>query len=96
MFRNASYVLTGTFHGTVFSLLNHRQFVCFLKNPSRIQKVGSLLKEFGLSDRQCEGKAKNMLSTMKQPIDYEAVQKIFDRRKAESLDFIKESILVDK
>ena len=37
-----------------------------------------------------------MLSTMKQPIDYEAVQKIFDRRKAESLDFIKESILVDK
>ena len=39
MFRNAACVVTGTFHGAVFSMLNHRQFACYLTNPSRIRKV---------------------------------------------------------
>ncbi len=33
MFRNAACVVTGTFHGAVFSMLNHRQFACYLTNP---------------------------------------------------------------
>lgn len=54
MFKNASYVVTGTFHGAVFSMLNHRQFACYLTNPSRIKKVTSLLEEFKLDKKHYE------------------------------------------
>lgn len=92
MFRNASYVITGTFHGAVFSMLNHRQFSCFLTNPSRIAKVGSLLKEFGLSDRVADGTATGLIDAMERPIDYVEIEKIFDSRRKQSLDFLNAAI----
>lgn len=92
MFRNAAYVITGTFHGAVFSMLSHRQVACYLTNPSRIKKVGSLLKEFGLEERQSEGKAEALIKTMLQPIDYASVEEKVERRRVDSLKFLKDSI----
>ena len=92
MFRNANHVLTGTFHGAVFSILNNRKFACFLKNPSRIKKVGSLLKEFGLEDHQCEGTAENLLSTMRKNVDYTTVKQIIENKKIKSQEFLKRNI----
>ena len=51
MFRNASFVFTGTFHGAVFSLITQRNFAAYLTNPSRVKKVNSLLLQFGLTER---------------------------------------------
>lgn len=96
MFRNAEYVLTGTFHGVVFSLLNHRQFASYLTDPSRVQKVSSLLKEFGLETQQCNGMAGELISTMQRKIPYDQIQPIFDKRKNESLQYLKQSIEGDK
>ena len=93
MFRHAEYVVTGTFHGAVFSMLSHRQFACYLTNPSRIKKVASLLKEFELSEHQCEGTAGSIIETMNKKIDYEYVQNRFEIRKSESLDFIQKAVL---
>jgi len=38
MFRNAQFVLTGTFHGAVFSLITQRNFAAYVTNPSRVKK----------------------------------------------------------
>jgi len=92
MFRNAEFVVTGTFHGTVFSMLNHRQFACFLTNPSRIEKVSSLLMEFGLCDRKCSGKASEIIETLNREIDYEKVENLFEQRRQESRKFLKDVI----
>ncbi len=92
MFRNAKYVITGTFHGAVFSMLNHRQFACYLTNPSRVKKVSSLLDEFQLSDRQCEGKASDILETLNKEIGYEVIETIFEQRRIDSRKFLIESI----
>ena len=92
MFRNASYIITGTFHGAVFSILSHRQFACYLTNQSRIKKVGSLLKEYSLTNHQCIGKADALIQVMNSPIDYHDVQHRIDKRKAVSLEFLKKSI----
>ena len=48
MFRNAEFVFTGTFHGVVFSILNHRQFQVYMTNQSRIKKITSLLNQFSI------------------------------------------------
>ncbi len=93
MFRNAEGIITGTFHGAVFSMLSHRKFACYLTNPSRIKKVGSLLKEYDLGNRQCEGKAELLIEKINTPINYETIQKKFEKRKNESLLFLRNTIL---
>ena len=92
MFRNAEAVITGTFHGAVFSMLNHRQFACYLTNPSRIKKVGSLLQEYGLGNRQCKADANEIISTIERKIDYQIVEEKIEARRSESRRFLKNSI----
>lgn len=92
MFKNAKYVVTGTFHGAVFSMLNHRDFACYLTNPSRIKKVGSLLKEFGLEGRQTDGDASSILEVLKHPINYEDFDRITNNRIEESKEYLKEAL----
>ena len=92
MFRNAAYVVTGTFHGAVFSMLNHRQFACYLTNPSRIRKVSSLLEEFDLTDRRCEGKAAEIIKTLSDEIDYITVESKFEERRNKSKEFLRRAI----
>ena len=92
MFRNAACVVTGTFHGAVFSMLNHRQFACYLTNPSRTRKVSSLLGEFGLADRQCECKSDEIIEILNKKIDYDSVEVKLDERKNKSKQFLKQVI----
>lgn len=50
LYRDASYVVTSFFHGTIFAVLNRLPFVSFLKADKAI-KVTDLLDRIGLSDR---------------------------------------------
>ncbi|MDO5396830.1 MAG: polysaccharide pyruvyl transferase family protein [bacterium] len=90
MFKNASAVVTGTFHGAVFSIINRRDFVCYMSNPSRIAKVNSLLDEFNLSERKISDNS--AVSLLKNKIDYDKVYEIIDEKKKKSIEFLKESI----
>mgnify|MGYP004475853881 CR=1 FL=1 len=92
MFKNASYVVTGTFHGAVFSMLNHRQFACYLTNPSRIKKVTSLLEEFKLDSRCCDANADNIIAKLKEKIDYKRTEEEFEMRRNSSKVFLKDNI----
>lgn len=49
-FAAAEFCFPSTFHGTIFSILNHRQFVSML-NPLRGKKVELLLELLGLENR---------------------------------------------
>lgn len=45
--RQASYVFTSTFHGTIFSILNHKQFISLPQS----RKTSDLLQELKISNR---------------------------------------------
>lgn len=92
MFRNARFVFTGTFHGTVFSILNKRQFKVYLTNESRIKKVGALLRELKIENRIMESEFKFDLQKMGNEINYEKVYNIIDKKKKESLQFLEDAI----
>ena len=49
-FENAVYCFPATFHGTVFSVTHHKQFVT-MGNELRGKKIGMLLEQIGLSER---------------------------------------------
>lgn len=92
MFRNAEFVFTGTFHGAVFSILNKRQFKVYLTNESRIKKVGALLSELGITDREIKKDYCFDLSIQKSEIDYEAVYRIIDQKKIISRDYLRKTL----
>ena len=49
-FKNADYIITDTFHGTVFSVKYNKQFVTLVRESNK-QKVTDLLEKFELTDR---------------------------------------------
>ena len=55
--QNAQYVATDSFHGTVFSILYHRDFTVFERNEGNLNmfsRMDTLLRFFGLSGRTQE------------------------------------------
>lgn len=87
MFKYAECIFTGTFHGTVFSIKNKKNFYNYLTNKSRINKVKSLLQELKIEDRNIANKAK-----MEKKTNYTEYDKIINQRVKESEDYINKSI----
>ena len=82
LIRHASYVCTDSFHGSVFSIMNHKQFISFNRygsnsKNSRNSRLDSLFSQLGIQRRF----AGNIVEEMMQPIDYFAVdQKLIGLR----------------
>ena len=51
MFRDAKYVITDSFHGTVFSIIFNKPFVAVGNRSRGMSRFLSLLEQFGLEDR---------------------------------------------
>lgn len=90
---NAEYVVTDSFHGTVFSILLHKKFITFyrIKPTSGISthsRIDSLLDLFGLTARKFNG---NILS-ISENIDFSKVDKIRENLKSDSIEFLEESL----
>lgn len=89
---NAEYVVTDSFHGTVFSILFHRPFSTII-HKTRGERMRTLLKNVGLTNRLSCDFDKQLLHDS---IDWAKVEsKIFDLRE-ESLRFIERLIKYDK
>lgn len=72
LFRQAKYVVTGTFHGTLFCLKQHARF-CVLSHVAIDTKVVTPLTLTGLRDRHTSN-AQAIGDILLRPIDYDAVE----------------------
>lgn len=88
--KNADYVVTSSFHGTVFSLLFQRQFVCPRLDGN--VRVEDLLRTVGLSSRMADDwhKALNLPR-----IDYSSLSNEFDKKKTETMNFLKNALGIE-
>ncbi len=89
LFKYSSYVITDSFHATVFSLLFHCNFVDIYpsKFPTRIE---SILKLTGLQSRHVTDFSRYDYTDT--PIDYEKVDAIFAAEREKTIDFLKKAI----
>ncbi len=88
-FRHAGCVLTDSFHGTVFCILNRRNFITIV-NPKRgADRFHTLLGALGLEGRMVkqldDATARRLLA---QPIDYDAVHARLNLLRRSSRDFL--------
>lgn len=85
---DAVFVITDSFHGTVFSILFNKPFIAY-GNPSRgMARFTSLLKMVGLEDRLVVNSDEIDIEKMLQPIDWAAVNRRLDALRIDSKQFL--------
>ena len=93
MFRNARFVITGTFHGVALSIENSKQFKVFLTQKNRIKKVNDLLDSLGIENRNIDDCYVFNLEKQEKEIDYPKVNKVIAEKRMKSLDFLRKAII---
>lgn len=83
----ARYVITDSFHACVFCILFHKSFAAYINRSRGSARIHSLLKQFGLESRILSSGLQD-ISMLDTPIDWEAVDRILERRRAESYAFL--------
>lgn len=96
LIRNAEYVCTDSFHGTVFSLINNKNFYVFRRynkksKVSTNSRLESLLGIVELKERLLEG-TENIEDVIKMTIDYNKVNSKLESFRNESKEFLKKAL----
>lgn len=86
MIANSSMVVTDSFHGTVFSILFHKEFYSIVNVARGGTRFASLLKPLGLDYRK--GDVSQFTLTEPSPIDWQQVDKILDKQRQDSMNFL--------
>ncbi len=94
MIRDAKIWVTDSFHGTVFAILFHKQFISLCGVESRLSRIESLLDMFGLRDKLVLSleDLQNRYEEVLSPIDYNNVDAILKRKQQEYRNFIKKNL----
>lgn len=89
LIRNAEYVFTDSFHGSVFSMLYQKQFLVFNRysdnsSSSKNSRIDSFCKNYGLSDRRYNVN----IADVENKINYEDVLGKVDEHRQKSKAFL--------
>ncbi|MCB1353292.1 MAG: polysaccharide pyruvyl transferase family protein [Rhodobacteraceae bacterium] len=88
-FQHANFVVTDSFHGTVFSILFERNFISIPNRGRGVDRFTSLLDQLGLADRIFTGDDPAEASAIAaRPIDYATVGARLDKLRVSSSDFL--------
>jgi len=91
-FMDAKYIVTDSFHGTVFSIIFNKPFILIGNVERGMSRFTSLLKLFGLEDRLILSLNELTLEKINNPIDFSQVNRIWDQERLHSLDFLNKAL----
>lgn len=89
-FKNANYIITSTFHGTIFSIKYEKQFAT-LPNMYINNKVETVLRITGLRNKVLQ-KQSSIGQALDSNIDYKTVNEKISKLILESKNYLKEAI----
>lgn len=90
LFQNAEYVLTDSFHATVFSIIFNRKFVDILPGKTST-RITSILKLTGLQDRILT--KYDDFSFINKNIDFSECNTIIENERKRSIELLKKAII---
>ena len=92
LYINAEVVLTGTFHGLMFSLKYDKNFICLPVFQNRINKTRTILEEVNLTNRLIinPDDITGLRKLLDETIDYSKIHPILNKRIEESELYLKE------
>lgn len=89
-FKNASYVISDTFHGSIFSIITKRSFCTIVRDTNK-EKILSLFSSLGITDRAIFN-TDEISKVMEPEIDYNKIDDIRKKQHENSLMYLKENI----
>jgi len=91
LIRNSKFVVTDSFHGTVFSLIYNKEFFAFYDNNSDklVSRLSNILSMVKLEDRLLTTFEE---STLYHPIEYGKVNQILEELKRKSLSYLETAV----
>lgn len=92
MFRDAKYVITDSFHGTIFSIIFKKPFISIGNRDRGMSRFYSLLKQFELEDRLSPDIS---TKTLLRPISWDKVNSRKNILKESSIRFLEDSLQID-
>lgn len=90
--RSAEYVITDTFHGTIFSIINNRNFITFIRKGHGLtygnyEKLMDLLERLKLTERILY-KPNNLEEKLMMPIDYTDTKQIIQEERKKTMAYL--------
>lgn len=94
LFRNAEYVVTDSFHGTVFSILYHKPFSvqCSGEGVKLGSRIVNLLEMTGLTDRLLSDYTKDA----RESIDFTNADKKLSEQREYSLEYLRNAVFEEE
>lgn len=91
-FYDAEFIITDSFHGTVFSILFNKPFIVFANARRGSSRFSSLLKTFGLEKRIIFDYKDFDYSILEDQIDWDNVNDILEKERSKSFKFLTDNI----
>ncbi len=85
----SQFVVTDSFHGTVFSILGHKPFVTVVNEGRGASRFESLLESLELKNRIVKDDCRKMLEST---IDYQHIDSLLKKYRCDSLLFLKKAL----
>lgn len=90
---SARFVLTDSFHGVAFSIINRKDFCVILNHNGKDSRLVNIINEFGLQDRMFNSIEEMLKSNnWTDSIDYSRSEELIRKRVKESQDFLLEAL----
>ena len=86
----ADFIVTDTFHGSIYSIKYNKQFATITRSTNR-QKLTDLLRRFSVEKREVKDINK-LEEVLLSPIDFERVNEIIELETEKSINYLKENI----
>ena len=88
-FKNARFVITDSFHGTVFSIIFRKDFISIVNHKRGNERFLSLLDQLGLQDRLISRSGiQEVQPLVSKPIDFELVHRKIELLQKTSANFL--------
>jgi len=89
-FKNADYIITDTFHGTIISIKYNKRFVTLVRG-SNSNKLKSLLKFMKLEKQTAEN-SEDIENNLLRKIDYSETNEIIKTETQKSIDYLRKNL----
>lgn len=96
-FRDAEAIVTDTFHGTIFSIINNKPFATIIRKSTEYsygneEKLSYLLKKFNLEENGID-KALNVSAVISKQIEWTQINEILLKERIKTEMYIRENII---
>ena len=89
---SADYIITDSFHGTLFSIIFNKKFISIGNKRRGLSRFTSILKQLGLENRLLLDVSDFSPELLNEDIDWDSVNIKLEVERKESIEFLKNNL----